>query len=334
MDEVARFGTASVAQVAHLLSREEEQVLAEALRLTGEGSAVRGWLTAEAVAALVNGVERKRPLAEADPFIIKAFGQAQERSKPEWTSMTIPVLKNRLLQVSSQTFREMDYGSPNIWHFVTLFPHLLRTDGVRPGERVHLVDPSIVEPSSTDESAALDPVGRGRIRVDLWRAVFDYSSGKEYVWDDTVGRARLRAPEDVARPIIPTLGEEDLRGLRDEFVQTQDAISEHDSNRLNDWVEGAGATAALPRFYRGLWNAHLKSHAADRLRAFFVSEGLAVPVDMLERVADAVQPESDVERARRAAHRYVDAMTGEELARLSIEIAVVMRVPLRDEAPK
>lgn len=334
MDAVARFGAASLAQVAELLGRNEDQVAADALSLEGDGAVVRGWLTAKAVSALISGIARERPLTEAEPLIIGAFRQAQESAKTEWTSMAIPVLKNRLLQVSSQTFRESDYASPNIWHFVTLFPHLLRAEGVRPSERVHLVDPDIIEPGSTDAPADLDPVGMGRIRVDLWRAVFDYSSGKEYVWDDAVGRARARSAGDVALPVIPTLGEEDLRLLRNEFVRTQETVSTHDAKRLEDWAERAGTTAALPRFYRGLWNAHLKSHAANRLRAFFISEGFNVPIDMLERVVESVRPESDVERARRVAHQYIDAMTGEELARLSIEIAVVLRVPLHDERSK
>lgn len=332
LDEHSRIGSASLAQLAKLLGQSEEEVLAEATRLIGDGAADRGWVRADAVSELIIGVEAQLPLSGAESLLKRAFRQAEESGKTDWTSMAIPVLKNRLIQLSSNTFDEAEYGSPNIWHFVTRFPHLLGTDGGRMHERVHLLQPELVDRDTRETPAELDPVAGGRIRDDLWRAVFDYSAGAEFVWDENLGRARARSDRDTANaPIIPTLSSEDMRGLRREFVDVQERVNEHDAARLGDWAERGGGTAALPRLYRGLWNAHLKSHAANSLRAFFLSHGLSVPQDLFGKIASLTEPENDVEHARRLAHRYIDAMTGEELARLSIELSVITRVPLNKE---
>ncbi|PZE86849.1 hypothetical protein [Curtobacterium sp. MCBD17_032] len=331
MEELARFGRASLAQVAELMGRSEEQVAEAAVRLEGDGAVVRGMLAASAVTALISEVEPARPLQDAEALLRNAFRLARENAKADWASMAVPVLKNRLLQLTDGTFREKDFGAPSIWHFVTLFPGLVACEGVRPSERVRLREPELIETDDRDESAELDPVGKGRIRDDLWRAVFDYRSGKTYAWDETRGRASDHADPDSAGIRVPTITAAELRTLRQEFVRTQETVSEHDAARLAEWVDGAGATAALPRFYRPLWNAHLKSHAADRLRTFFIQAGLDVPSDLIAHASPPTAPVSDVEHARRRAHAYIDAMTGEELGRLSIELSVIARVRISDE---
>lgn len=331
MEDHSRFGRASLRQVADLTGQTEEQVYEAAVRLAGEGAAVRGWLVASAVAALAADVKRVRPLDDAEEMVLNAFRLAREADKPDWASMAVPVLKNRLLQLSSGAFREQDFGSPNIWHFVTLFPAFLDCAGVRPSERVELRNPDLIEAETSHAAASLDPVARGRIRDDLWRAVFDYKSGITYVWDEAIGRAREATSRDAEAIRVPTVTEADLRESRAEFVRTQGAVSEHDALRLGKWISGTGATVALPKFYRQLWNAHLKSHAAERLRTFFIQEGLDVPSDLIASVDPPPAKESVVEHARRRAHLYIDAMTGEELSRLSIELSVVARVRIPEQ---
>ncbi len=332
MDHAVRFGSASLAQVAELLGQNEEQVLAEAAALLGEGIADRGRLAPDAVSALIASVEPRRPVSDAEPLILAAFQQAEDKSKVEWTSMAVPVLKNRLLQLTSRNFREDEYGSPNIWHFVTLFPALLATEGEYPRERVRLLTRARLQSADVGEPASLDPAGLGRIRSDLWRAVVDYRSQEVYVWDETTGRARVRKAQDAEHlPVLPTLSAEDMGRLRREFVDTQERVSDQDAKRLEEWTTRAGPTIALPRMYRGLWNALVKSHVADMLRSFFLGKGLDVPGDMLVRASSALEPDREVERLRKLVHHYVDAMTAEELGRLSIEMAVVLRVPVRTE---
>lgn len=331
MEELARFGRASLAQVAELTGRSEEQVAEAAVRLEGEGAAVRGMLAASAVTPLIAGVEPARSLRDAEVLLRNAFRLARESAKADWDSMAVPVLKNRLLQLTDGTFREQDFGAPSIWHFVTLFPGLVVCEGARPSERVRLREPELIETDDRDDSAELDPVGKGRIRNDLWRAVFDYRSGKTYAWDEALGRASEHADSGSTSIRVPTITAPELRDLRREFTRTQETVSEHDAARLAEWVEGAGATAALPRFYRPLWNAHLKSHAADRLRTFFMQAGLDVPSDLIANASPTTSPVSEVEHARRRAHAYVDAMTAEELGRLSIELSVIARVRISDE---
>ena len=332
MDQLSRFGSASLSQMADLLGITEQEVVSDATRLVGEGSAHRGWLTPEAVSVLLERITPVRPLSEAEPIILQAFRQARESAKSDWNSMAVPVLKNRLLLATSQSFNEFDYGAPNIWHFVTLFPHLLRTDGVRPRERVHLLQVLEGLGDAGASPVKLDPMGKGRLRVDLWRAIFDYTAGQQFVWDEALGRARPSKDGDHGLPVLPTLTQEDVRNLRREFVGTQEKVTDHDSQRLEEWAIGTGATAALPKIYRSLWSTHLKSHAANTLRAFFAHENLDVPEDLFGGVARVREHESDVERRRRLAHHYVDAMTGDELARLSFEIGVIARVPLPSES--
>jgi hypothetical protein len=332
MDEDARFGSASLSQLAQLLGKTEDQVATEATALVGDGAVRRGWLRADAVSALVTGVASPRPLSDAEPLILRAFRQAQESLKTDWTEMAVPVLKNRLLQLSSNTFNELEYGSPNIWHFVTRFPELLGTEGAHSHERVRLLKVEQVEADERERPAALDPAGLGRVRPDLWRATFDYSANEAFVWDEVLGRARARSDGDSENmPILPTLTENDMKQLRTEFVNLQEKVSEHDLARLNEWVVRGGPTVALPRLYRGLWNAHLKSHAANKLRAFFLAESLDVPKDLVGRSVTPTEPEHEVERVRRLVHRYVDAMTADELLRLSIEMAVVLRLAAHSE---
>ncbi|MCI2956353.1 hypothetical protein MN032_01505 [Agromyces atrinae] len=332
MEEVARFGSASLSQVAKLIGQSDDQVLATAEGLVGDGAANRGWLRADAVTALLEGVLSPLPRSDVEPLILKAFRQAQESPKADWTTMAVPVLKNRLLQLSSGEFRESDYGSPNIWHFVTQFPEVLAAEGARPHERVRLIEPEAIEADSRATPAALDPAGLGRIRQDLWRAVFDYSAQETFVWDERKGRARVRTHSDTdSLPVLPTLSAEDMGELRAEFVRLQERVSDYDATRLDEWAARGGPTAALPRLYRGLWNAHLKSHAANALRAFFLAEDLDVPTDLVGGVLTPDVPEREAEQLRRLAHRYIDAMTADELGRLSFEMAVVARVPARGE---
>lgn len=323
----ARYGSASLRQVAALLDQDEVEVLTSATSAAGEDAAVRGWLKPEAVSALVAGVEPRRRLCEAQPLIVEAFRQAGESSKSDWTSMTVPVLKNRLLHLTSQGFNEADYGSPNIWHFVTLFPSLLATEGDRPNERIRLLNPEELQTTSSKTPTSVNSRGRGRLRADLWRAVFDYQAKMTFVWDEALGLARPAGDgEALGLPVIPTLSADEMKTLRASFVKAQERLSPHNHERLNRWATIGGTTAALPKTYRPLWNDHLKSHATSVLLSFFADEGLNAPTDLIEPVDAAPSEDNHVERARHLAHRYIDAMTGEELSRLSIELAVAARV--------
>jgi len=244
--------------------------------------------------------------------------------------MSVPVLKNRLLQLSSQQFRESDYASPSIWHFVTRFADILTFEGERPGERVRLTAPEEVAQESAVGPAELDPAGMGRIRPDLWRALFDYSSQARFVWDERTGRARMRGEQDPPTVLeLPTLSPDDLAELRAEFAGVQQDVSAHDAQRLEEWVRRGGPTIALPRLYRGLWNAHLKSHAANKLRAFFLGHNMDVPDDLLLSVSAPTDHDHEVERLRKFAHQCIDAMSAEELSRVSFEMGVLSRVSPR-----
>src|SRR5689334_13687223 len=66
-------------------------------------------------------------LTAAERLILQAFEAAKKKGNPNWRSMTLSVLKNRLLQISNRRFNELEYAH-NFVAFVALFPHLLRRD--------------------------------------------------------------------------------------------------------------------------------------------------------------------------------------------------------------
>ena len=66
--------------------------------------------------------DKQRELRE---LVIQAFSDAKTKGKPDWRTMALSVLKNRLLQRTNRGFREADYGVTTLRQLVELLPDLL-----------------------------------------------------------------------------------------------------------------------------------------------------------------------------------------------------------------
>src|SRR6266850_1463987 len=147
----------------------------------------------------------------AADLVERAFGLARQSGKLDWWTMAIPVLKNRLLLLTNKAFKEADFGATSFRDFLNKIPDVVSVDETPPPGFVILKSAA---PERFERPSA--NVFRGeRIRADLWRAVLDYSSGHNYVWDTSeqvVRPAKLK--ED--GPVLPTLSLADLDEWRTE----------------------------------------------------------------------------------------------------------------------
>ena len=110
---------------------------------------------------------------EAAELIERAFGLARQSGKSDWWTMTIPVLKNRLLLLTKNRFKEADFGAASFRAFLKQVPDVVRVEeNPLPG---FVTLKSAAREHS--EGASMTAVRGGQIRADLWRAVLDYSSG-------------------------------------------------------------------------------------------------------------------------------------------------------------
>jgi hypothetical protein len=253
-----------------------------------------------------------------------AFDAARQTGKRDWRRMTVAVLKNRLLLLTERRFSEAAFGATSVSELVARHPELVRLDRTtKPPSVEWLADPEAEsEPVDVDQS-------RRRIRADLWRAVLDYSSGREYEWDPTSGQARPVDHAEAARK-VPTLDREDLASWRADFAAKHraDLKNESEVHKLEEWAKAGLGTQHLPRDLQGTWNAFLKASVVERLTAWFEGSSLVAP-----SVLVAVEPKpghSQPSELRSLVHRCVDALTAEELRALPLPAHVLLRVTGRD----
>jgi hypothetical protein len=204
----------------------------------------------------------------------RAFEMARERKPQQWRTMTLAVLKNRLLQLTDRSFDEVDYGARNMQDLAALLPDLLAVDR-------SAVPPTVTlraDPSSGSLSA---PSVRGRIRSDLWNAIVDYSSGRTWVWLDGLAVADPPDPPDSTR-VLPTITAEEMRCWRDEFATAYSkGLDVDDAARVAAWAAGAGRTQELPANLRRTWNERLKANVLDRIHTWFQDRSEALPEDLV-----------------------------------------------------
>jgi len=223
-------------------------------------------------------------------LIERAFGLARQAGKSSWWAMTIPVLKNRLLQLTKNTFKEADFGAISFRDFLSKFPDIVRVDETPPPGFVILK--SAVEERS--ERPPEDVFRGGQIRADLWRAVLDYSNGNRYVWD-TSDFVALHRPQTVE-------------------------VAE----RVEEWCRNRLPTAALPAPMRPAWNKYLKGKVEQRLQHWFKSNSIKAPAIMEER-REPVPSRQQVEALREFIIGCVKTMPEKELLELRISPVTAMR---------
>ena len=70
-------------------------------------------------------MRKKAKLRELRKLVVQAFSDAKTKGKPDWQTMNLSVLKNRLLLRTKTGFREADYGATTMQQLVELLPDVL-----------------------------------------------------------------------------------------------------------------------------------------------------------------------------------------------------------------
>lgn len=257
--------------------------------------------------------------AAAD-LIERAFALARQSGKADWWAMTIPVLKNRLLQLTKNTFKEADFGAVSFRDFLGKIPDIVRVDGsTLPG--------FVILKSAAPErwERPLGRVFRGeQVRADLWRAVLDYSSGRRYVWDVSQQAARPARPDDDEGLVLPTASAADLDEWRAEFIAVHKSPDAEVAKSAEEWCKNRLPTAALSPPMRPVWNKHLKRRVEQRLQHWFESN-LIKPPAIVEERQESGPLDQQVETLREFVARCVRTMSKQELLELRISPVTAMR---------
>ena len=253
-------------------------------------------------------------------LIRQAFEQARLSGKPDWYRMTSAVLKNRLLDLTGNTFHESDYGAHSFSMFLSRFNDLVSVDKSRSPSIVELQD----QKTATSVSRrATTTFSRPRIRSDLWRAVLDYSSGIKYVWDTTSRQARPSHPEDLD-PTIPTITQAIHGQWQAEFAEQVPTTA--DSAQVNSWIQNHLSTSHLPEHLIPQWNEFLRNQVHNHLLAWFSEAELQPPSDLILFVSGrSAQTTSDSEALRRLILQTVSEMSETELVQVNLPARAVLR---------
>jgi hypothetical protein len=255
--------------------------------------------------------------AAAD-LIERAFALARQSGKADWWAMTIPVLKNRLLLLTKNSFRETDFGAISFRDFLGKVPDIVRVDGTSlPGF-------VILKSAAPEHWERPSRIVRGvQVRADLWRAVLDYSSGRRYVWDVSQGVARPARPDDEGL-VLPTVSVADLDEWRAEFAALHKSPDTEIAKSVEVWCKDRLPTAALPAPIRPVWNKHLKRRVEQRLQYWFESNSIKPPAIIEER-DESGSPDHQVEALREFVVDCVKTMSRQELLELRISPITAMR---------
>jgi hypothetical protein len=69
-----------------------------------------------------------RPVKNIEQLIVESFERTRLKGVGDWHRMTLSAFKSRLMNLTSGSFNENDYGAANITEFVARFPHLILLD--------------------------------------------------------------------------------------------------------------------------------------------------------------------------------------------------------------
>lgn len=284
----------------------------------------------------LENVEPAGDLDVARRLLLQAFETARSSGRDDWRAMTVAVLKNRLLDLTDGAFTETDYASPTFGYFVSLFPNLLEVEVHEKRQPVVRLRDAALPELTNLPGHQIPPATYTRLRPDLWRAFFDFRSGRTYVWDVDRAIAEPGVP-DAAHIVIPTLSPVEEAQWRAEFVDDlADLLTPEEQAVTREWQEKRLGTSALPAQLRGSWNGSLRVHVEKKVRHFFQEKGLEVPSDLLTSPENRPRSErvSDTARLRALVQRCVNQMTHDELAALPIPAGVILRVQSESAHPE
>ncbi|MFN7922388.1 MAG: hypothetical protein U0Q16_19955 [Bryobacteraceae bacterium] len=257
---------------------------------------------------------------KAAELIQRAFALARQSGKSDWWAMRSPVLKNRLLMLTANKFKEADFGAASFRDFVNKAGDIVRIDETAQPPFIIL---KAEEPSGA-EGKVRHSVRGNQVRSDLWRAILDYSSGLKYVWDASEQCARPARPEDTG-PMIPTISQAELDQWRAEFLSLHPERGGADASRAEEWRQNRLPTAALPQMLRPVWNSHLKRKVAGRLQEWFTTNSIAPPAITAPPPQESASLSDQVESLREFVLDCVKAMSKEELLDLRISPLTAFR---------
>ena len=257
-------------------------------------------------------------MEEGKQLIVQAFRQAKDSGKSDWYRMSTAVLKNRLLGLTDRKFTEADYGASSFTDFVSRFSDMLRIDRDRFPMVIEL-NPE--ERTSVDPSGMSDPSRNIRIKEDLWRAIFDRSSGNTYYWLADIGVVGT-SPTDGNCPILPIIDANTDKQWRKSFV----ASLSFTPDEAMEWADSLLPLSQLPPNLRYQWNRALTEKVRQLLLSWFNGQGLEPPSDLITEVGPRQNRQAtDLEALRRLIQRVVQEMTEEELSKLSLPPRAVLK---------
>ena len=260
---------------------------------------------------------------EAQILLLRAYEKARLSGKPNWTSMTTAVLKNRLLALTDGTFDEAEYGASNFTEFVLQNQSILSLDRSVFPPLVELIETTSISHPPADVAVAESGY---RIRSDLWRAVLDYSSGTQYVWDVAASLA-IPADKNDNERTIPTATQSVQRKWREAFRNTiEGTTNAEEESQINSWIDRHLAASHLPDRLMAKWNDCFREHVRNHLLNWFSESDLNPPDDLIspfKRKSDVLSPET--EGLREFVLSVIRTMTHEELTRLLLPPAAVLR---------
>ena len=265
-------------------------------------------------------------MEDAALLIRQAFERAKAGGKPDWRRMTTAVLKNRLLDLTGNTFEEAEYGADTFTAFVLRHDDIVDVDKSKSPPIVTLRQ---AETDSLDPGYVHEPSARPRVRSDLWQAVLDYSSGREYVWDQLENQARPSLDGDDGSSVaIPGVTQVEHQQWRKEFADTaRTSLTSEQEGQLDIWVQDQLPTSHLPRHLIPRWNGFLRDRVHEYLKNWFDESGLEPPSDLVTPASEPTAGKaSNTEALRRLVLRVVEGMTEQELARLYLPPKAVLRV--------
>lgn len=256
--------------------------------------------------------------ADFRKLLTQAFEAARSSGKTDWREMTTAVLKNRILQATERTFDESDYEASSFLELVARYPDLVRVDPQAVPTKLHWL------PASDQAGERPESLSARRIREDLWRAVLDYSSGREYEWDPATGQARpVVSAERSLR--LPSISKPELQELRRKFASENPAMDPVEQSRIHEWAE-SGLGIRLPQRLQGEWNATLKREVVNRLSEWFSQTTFRQP-DLM----GSSPQRAEAKDLRAFVQECVSMMSQAELRSLQLPAHVMMRVSRRGQ---
>lgn len=283
------------------------------------------WVEPGNVEKILNTASPRRDPVSLRAHVVQIVSERQGRGEH---SVSLPVLKNQLLNLAGSSFDEADFGWPNLRFLPASYPDLLRLDSSSPHGHAKFLAPA--QPTAPVSDAEEPPTKRHHIRRDLWDAVIDYRSGETYVWDAHTGKAATTSEADEdARPRFPTVSAEEVHEWRRECADGWLRVFGDDNrSRVERWVDVP--RERVPHTLIRRWQAEQRGKVVGIVRDFFAQEGLPLPDDAfpseLTTQAEPAQLRSLTQREILKAS--VSVMTDSELSDVQLPLGVLYRTLL------